>query len=165
MGLSCSSQVLQHPLSTHQMWTVFLQSLCWPKTLLQIIKMLPDMWDHFIKNHCFKPWNDLICLFPSCSIKSSPPLCSVMLGAGWPWGLSWWLLPSTWLMWLSWKLIQLQKQVISGPLSHLLPPSRSKWHGVHWLGRELDRVRSRDFCCAPHWDDAIYWLLNFLPQI
>ena len=127
--------------------------------------MHPEIY-HPIKNHCFKPWNDLIWLSPSCSVKSPSSLPTLMRVR--PQGLSWRLLTSACpadVAFLGRDPAAVVLSVINIPLSHLPPPSRGKWHRAHWLGCEPGRGRSRGFYHVPHERMHIDWLLNFLPQV
>lgn len=118
--------------------------------------MPPEIY-HLIKNHCFKPWNDLICLFPSCSVKSPSSLPTLMRVR--PQGLSWRLLTSacpTDVAFLGRDPAAVVLSVINIPLSHLPPPSRGKWQSPLTGMWAREREEHRFLLCTPR-EDA-YWL-------
>lgn len=107
-------------------------------------QMPPDAY-HPIENHCFKPQDDLIHPFPSCSVQSGPSLYSLMLS-----GTSRTQLTTVAQGLADVAVLGLDPAAVAHSLTYLLPLGASGVESTDW---ESEEPR---FYPVPHQDDVTY---------
>ena len=113
-------------------------SLCWPKSLLQITKIPPEIWYHPIKNHCLSHEMSLSDSSPAVLSRACLPSPLRCRGDHRGWADAcypvhgWCGFPGTWPSCCVWYCTQ------------------GEQHIVHQLGCEPRRERRRGFYHIPH---------------